>query len=222
MLHFVPLHTDWKEMLSLLSCGTEKALRRLGNILRPIVLNKLIIFYGGTLATVWACCSFKTRKLLPSKSDYRALPENFQLSPGDVILLDIRDEDDVSLVSEQIQMFCKGHGIDRKTGFEAAVCFEELAVNVIRYGFPTCKKRPGINLRLVYDQEELILRLQDNCPPFNVGREIAMAIDEGAVDPVEKLGLRILGGMESNIQYVQSLETNNVIICFPIKVPKNG
>ena len=269
MLHFVPLHTDWKEMLSLLSCGTEKALRRLGNILRPIVLNKLIIFYGGTLAmtsmsvqtslsdfsrlfavgladavtllvgvlfgeknaeaidengrcasrncirfcgtvcilffvfarpiarlyiseegellnmtvfavrmialeaplygllrlriaylqavnrtrdmqllsvlsiliyvvlaaavlgavfgaygilaafpvsdflslaTVWACCSFKTRKLLPSKSDYRALPENFQLSPGDVILLDIRDEDDVSLVSEQIQMFCKGHG----------------------------------------------------------------------------------------------------------------
>jgi Na+-driven multidrug efflux pump len=50
MLHFVPLRTDWKEMLSLLSCGTEKALRRLGNILRPIVLNKLIIFYGGTLA----------------------------------------------------------------------------------------------------------------------------------------------------------------------------
>ena len=99
-----------------------------------------------------------------------------------------------------------------------------MAVNVIRYGFPTCKKRPGINLRLVYDREELILRLQDNCPPFNVGREIAMAIDEGAVDPAEKLGLRILGGMESNIQYVQSLETNNVIICFPIKVsvPKNG
>ena len=71
-----------------------------------------------SLATVLACCSFKTRKLLPSKSDYRALPENFQLSPGDVILLDIRDEDDVSLVSEQIQMFCKGHGIDRKTRVE--------------------------------------------------------------------------------------------------------
>ena len=274
MLHFVPLRTDWKEMLTLLSCGTEKALRRLGNILRPVLLNKLVIYYGGTLAmtamsvqsslsdfsklfavgladatsllvgvlfgeknaegidesgrcvyrncgrfcgtvcilflvfarpiaklyiseegellnmtvfavrmialqaplygilrfriaylqavnrsrdmqllsvlstvvyvlltgavlgavfgeygilacfpvsdllslaTIWAWNSFKTRKLLPSKSDYRALPENFQLSPGDVILLDIRDEDDVSLVSEQIQMFCKGHGIDEKS-----------------------------------------------------------------------------------------------------------
>ena len=177
-----------------------------------------------SLATVWAYYSIKTRKLLPSKSDYQALPENFQLSPGDVILLDIRDEDDVSLVSEQIQMFCKGHGIDEKSGFEAAVCFEELAANIILYGFPKCKKQPGINLRLVYDTEELILRLQDNCPPFNVGREIVMAIDKGAVDPAEKIGLRILGGMESNIQYVQSLETNNVIICFPIKVPvqKNG
>ena len=376
MLRFVPLRTDLKEVLTLLSCGTEKALRRLGNILRPVLLNKLIIFYGGTLAmtsmsvqnslsdfsklfavgladatallvgvlfgeknvegidesgrcvsrncirfcgavcilflifarpiaklyiseegellnmtvfavrmialqaplygflryriaylqainrtrdmqllsvlstviyvlltaaalgaifgkygilacfpvsdflslaTVWAYYSIKTRKLLPSKSDYQALPENFQLSPGDVILLDIRDEDDVSLVSEQIQMFCKGHGIDEKSGYEAAICFEELAVNIIRYGFPKCKKQPGINLRLVYDPKELILRLQDNCPPFNVEREIAMAISKGIADPAENLGLRVLGSLGPNIRYVHSLETNNVILCFQNK-----
>ena len=170
-----------------------------------------------SLATVWAYYSIKTRKLLPSKSDYQALPENFQLSPGDVILLDIRDEDDVSLVSEQIQMFCKGHGIDEKSGYEAAVCFEELAVNIIRYGFPKCKKQPGINLRLVYDPKELILRLQDNCPPFNVEREIAMAISKGIADPAENLGLRVLGSLGPNIRYVHSLETNNVILCFQNK-----
>ena len=375
MLRFVPLHTDWKEMLNLLSCGTEKALRRLGNVVRPILLNKLIIFYGGTLAmtalsvsdnlndiakifavglsdaialiagvlfgemndegieevgkcvhrncarfcgavcilflifarplaklyiseegellnmtvfalrmialqaplfgllrpriaylqavnrtrnmqvlsalstviyivltaaalgalfgaygilacfpvsdflsltTVWAYYSFKTRKLFPSKNDYMALPENFHRSPGDVILLDIRDKDDGALISEQIQMFCKGHGIDEKTGFEAAVCFEELTDNIIRFGFPKCKKQPGINLRLVYNPEELILRLQDNCPPFNVEREMAMAVSKGISDSSEKFGLLILGGLESNVTYVHSLETNNVILRFPI------
>ena len=99
---------------------------------------------------------------------------------------------------------------------EIAVCVEELAVNIIRYGFPKCKKQPGINLRLVYNPEELILRLQDNCPPFNVEREMAMAISKGISDSSEKFGLLILGGLESNVTYVHSLETNNVILRFPI------
>ena len=91
-----------------------------------------------------------------------------------------------------------------------------MAVNVIRYGFPTCKKRPGINLRLVYDQEELILRLQDNCPPFNVERQIAMTVSQRAEKPGEHLGMKILSGVASDIHYVHSLETNNVILRFPI------
>ena len=50
MLRFVPRSTNVKETLHLLSCGTEKALRRLANVVRPIFLNKLIIFYGGAMA----------------------------------------------------------------------------------------------------------------------------------------------------------------------------
>ena len=37
-----------------------------------------------------------------------------------------------------------------------------------------------------------------------------------SLDPDEKLGLRILGGMASNIRYVHTLETNNVILKFPV------
>ena len=50
MLCFVRLRTNVKETLHQLSCGTEKALRRLANVIRPIFLNKLIIFYGGAIA----------------------------------------------------------------------------------------------------------------------------------------------------------------------------
>jgi len=373
MLCFVPLKTSVKEMLHLFSCGTEKALRRLGNVLRPVIVNKLIIFYGGALAmtamsvqsslrdfshffgvgladaaallvgvlfgemndeaidetgrcvhrncalycgglcvlffalarpiarlfipeegellnmtvfavrmvalqaplngllrpriaylqsvgrtrnmqlltavsslvyvalsafllgtafgaygvlasfmlsdflclvTVWAWYAIRQRRLRPTVQDYLALPENFRRSPGDVILLDVRDEEDVSLVSQQIQLFCKGHKLDPKTGFEAALSFEELAVNIIRYGFPQCKKRPGIDLRVVYDEKGLILRLQDNCPAFNVERQIALELSR-ETDPEAHLGLRILGNMASEITYVHSLETNNVILRFP-------
>ena len=376
MLRFVALKTSLKEMLSLLYNGTEKALRRLGSVLRPVLVNKLIIFYGGalamtamsvqsslqdfsqffavgladaaallvgvlfgemndegiretgkcihrncaifcgaicllffffarpiarlyisedgellnmtvfavriialqvplnglvrpritylqsvgrtrnmqlltavtslvyvvlsayvlgaafgpygvlasvllsdflSLATVWLYYAVSKRRLIPTPEDYMALPENFHRSPGDVILLDVRDEEDVSLVSQQIQLFCKGHKIDSQTGYEAAVCFEELAVNTMRHGFPKCKKAPGIDLRVVYDPKELIIRMQDNCPSFNVERQIAMTLSEDTADTPEHLGLRILGGMASDIKYVHSLETNNVIMRFTLE-----
>ena len=377
MLCFVPLDTGVKEMLRLLSNGTEKALRRLGNVIRPVLVNKLIIFYGGALAmtamsvesslcdfsqffavgladaaamlvgvlfgemndegireagkcihrncaifcgaicvlfltfarpiarlyisedgelldmtvfavrmialqaplnglvrpritylqsvgrtrnmqmltaassvvyvvlsafllgtafgaygvlasflvsdflclaTVWAYYAIKTHRLVPTPEAYMALPENFHRSPGDVIILDVRDEEDVSLVAQQIQLFCKGHKIDRKIGYKAAVCFEELAVNTIRHGFPACKKNPGIDLRVVYNPDELIVRMQDNCPRFNVERQIAMTVSQGGTEVGEHLGLKLLGGMASDIKYVHSLETNNVILRFPTAI----
>lgn len=295
MLRFVPLATGPKEMLHLLSCGSEKALRRVGSVLRPILVNKLIIFYGGalamsamsvrnslcdftqffgvgladaislmvgvlfgemndeaireagkcahrncglfcgavcalllifarpvarlyipeegellnmtvfairmiaiqtplngflrpritylqavghtknmqlltfvssvayvvvsafvlgalfgaygvlacflvsdflSLATVWVFYSVKARKLLPTPDDYMDLPADFHRGPGDVISLDVRDMEDVSTVSQQIQLFCKGHQIDRRTGYKAALSFEELSANTIQHGFP--------------------------------------------------------------------------------------
>ena len=376
MLRFVPLATGPKEMLHLLSCGSEKALRRVGSVLRPILVNKLIIYYGGALAmsamsvrnslcdftqffgvgladaislmvgvlfgemndeaireagncvhrycglfcgavcalllvfarpvarlyisedgellnmtvfairmialqtpvngfvrpritylqavrrtkntqlltllsslvyvvlsalvlgallssygvlacfaasdflclaTVWVFYSVKSRKPLPAPVDYLNLPADFHRAPGDVISLDVRDMEDVSLVSQQIELFCKGHRLDRQTGYKAAVSFEELAANTIQYGFPKRGKDAEIDLRLVCSDKELILRIQDNCPSFDVERQIAIAVSEGTADPEERLGLKLLGGMVSDISYVHSLETNSVILRFPIE-----
>ena len=375
MLRFVPLETNVKEILNVLSCGYEKVLRRLANVLRPILLNKQIIFYGGALAmtamsvqnsvsnftqlfsagladslvlmvgiffgemndeairetahcnhrnclifcggvcvlllifaepvagfyvsgneellrmtaftmrivaidtplsallrsriaylqaigrtrnmqllsaavslfyvvfsafligklfgaygilasflvsdilamlTVWLYYCIKTRKLLPSPEDQMNLPDDFHRSPGDVIYLDIRDEEDISLVAHQIGLFCKGHGIGEQTGYHAAVCFEELASNIIAYGFPGCKLEPGIDFLLVFSENELILRIKDNCPPFDVERQITLLVNEGKVDSEERIGLKILSRMAPNISYVHTLETNNVILRFPI------
>ncbi|MBR0152258.1 MAG: hypothetical protein IJM26_00610, partial [Lachnospiraceae bacterium] len=84
------------------------------------------------------------------------------------------------------------------------------------HGFPKCKSDPGIDLRVVYEPKELVMRIQDNCPAYNVERQIAMAMNDGTLDPEENLGLRILGGMADDIKYVHSLETNNVILRFPL------
>ena len=164
------------------------------------------------LLTTLAAFQIRRKKLLPSAGDYLELPAEFALSPGDVISLDVRDLADVSLVAEQIQLFCRGHGIDAGTGLRAALCFEELAVNIVRFGFPNCKKTPGIDLRVVYTPDELTLRLRDNCPTFNVERRIA---EELQASSSERIGLKLIGGLAENLSYVQSLETNNAILKFP-------
>ncbi len=177
------------------------------------LLSAELLLAALLLVTTLTAIQIRKKKLIPSPVDYLALPESFDLSPGDVISLDIRDEEDVSLVSEQIQLFCRGHGIDAGTGARAALCFEELASNIIRYGFPRCKKTPGIDLRVVYTADELTLRLRDNCPAFNVERQIAREMNAPDGD---RLGLRLIGSLAENVAYVQSLETNNAIVRFPL------
>ncbi len=127
------------------------------------ILASYVVSEALSLLTVRLYYSFKGRKAAPRLDDYLDLPKGFHRKPGDLIDLDVRNLEDISLISKQISLFCKGHGIDSKTGFRAALCFEELASNTILHGFQQCKKSPGIDLRLVYDGKKLILRMQDNC-----------------------------------------------------------
>ena len=193
-------------------------------IVSALTLGKLFGSYGILasdalrilllMLTVWLYYVVKTKKVLPSPSDYLALPDTFYFHPGDIISLDIRDTEDVSLVSRQIQLFCRGHKIDRKTEMKVALCFEELAVNVIQFGFPKCKKEPCIDLRLVISEDELVMRLRDNCPMFDVERYIAQQIKDSNDDGDPHLGLKMIASLSENIRYVHSLENNNVILRF--------
>ena len=134
-----------------------------------------------------------------------------------MISLDIRNSEDVSTVAEQIQLFCRGHKIDSATGMKAALCFEELAMNIINYGFPKCKSNPSIDLRLVYTKDEMTLRLKDNCPMFDVERVLVDKVNASEEDNTQHIGLRLIAALAGNISYVHSLDTNNVILKFPLK-----
>ena len=195
-------------------------------VLSAFVLGRLFRFYGViscflvsdvlVLLTCWIYRSVKTRKPIPTLEEFLALPENFHHKPGDVIYLDIHDATDATLVSEQITLFCNGHNIDPQIGNKAALCFEELALITIRQGFPFCKRNPCIDMRVMYDPQVLVVRLQDNCPPFDVCRQMAMDIDADQSAPEERLALKLLANMADDITYVHSLETNNVIMRFPL------
>lgn len=196
-------------------------------VLGAFILGKLFGAYGvlGTnllcmvlsALSVWVYYFVKSKRIIPHVSDYLNLPADFHAKPGDIISIDVRNKKDISLVTRQIQLFCRGHGLDESIAVKASVCFEELAENIINFGFPMCKNNPGIDLRVVYTKDELVLRLKDNCPMFDVEKNIARALsDQKKYGKVKSMGLKVIGSISESIRYVHSLENNNVIVSFDL------
>ena len=193
-------------------------------LIAAFVLGKFFGCYGilccytvgdaaSTLA-VYLYYAIKCRKWLPTRMDYLNLPDYFQLAPGDVISLDIRSMEDVALVSEQLMLFCRGHGIDRKTAYYASLSFEELSTNIVKHGFPQNRSsQPIIDMRAVITNGALALRLRDNCPQYDITKQIA-AVNAPGSDPVHNIGTRIVSGLASEIAYFNTFDTNSLLIQF--------
>ena len=165
-----------------------------------------------SLLVVMAFYQIKCRRLRLRLDDILALPPKFSPHPGDVISLDVRNMEEMSLTAEQISMFCRGHKFSKKICNYVSLVFEELTSNIITHGFPMNKaSEPIVDVRLVAEGKRLILRLQDNCPRFDITKEIVRINSEEA-DVEQNIGIRITSRIAKNISYTSTFETNNIII----------
>ena len=204
-------------------------------VLSAYFMGKLFGDYG-----ILACCTVSDALTLISiyifnwirlrgkrleKRDFLHLPDSFYLNPGDEISLNVRSEEDACLVSEQIMLFCRGHKIDSRTGYLAALSFEELAVNIVRHGFPkNSSSTPMIDMRTVITDDNLVIRIRDNCPYYDVTAHLTSLKDE--IRPEHNIGTRIVSNMASDITYLRTFGSNSLILCFKTKkmrpVPLNS
>ena len=168
-----------------------------------------------SLLTVWLYYAVARQRFVPLPQDYLNLPPEHKINPGDIISLDIRNMEDVSLVSEQIGLFCKGHGLEKKIAGQASVCFEEIAANTVKHGFPLqTKEVPMIDLRVVISDGKLIIRMQDNCPKYDLGTRIAELNKADLEEKQANLGTWLSQSLADDIRYVYSFETNTVFLEF--------
>ena len=170
-----------------------------------------------TLISVYVFYAIKCRSLIVTKKDYLNLPDYFFMGPGDVISLDIYDREDAVLCSEQIMLFCKGHGVDGRTAYFSALSFEELAVNALEHEYT--HKRPNspmISIRVAMADDMLIIRMRDNYPKYDVTHHIALA-NEIKDNPVSDVGIRIVSNIAAEITYLNTFNTNSLIVCFDLE-----
>ena len=137
------------------------------------------------------------------------LPDDFGYTEDDSIALKLETLDEVIGISEKINEFCLRRGIDRRRAYYAALCVEETAGNVVDHGFKKDKKSHSCEVRVMIEDDDVILRIRDDCRYFNMKERYELLKSK---DVSSNIGIKLVYGIAKDINYVNILNTNTLII----------
>lgn len=140
--------------------------------------------------------------------DFTFLPKDFGADEEAVLEMSVSNIEDVIQLSKETERFCKECGADKHRTYLLALAVEEMAGNIIEYGFEDGKKH-NLELRLVKKNEDYIIRIRDDCKSFNPLKQLELT-DES--DPFSNIGIRMVSKMAKNFEYVNTMKINNLII----------
>lgn len=169
------------------------------NILNGIVCALVILGYS------W----IKNRRLPRSMDELMVVPEDFGAPESERMDLTIRSMEEVVTISQQVQRFCEKKGIDPRRAYLSGLAMEEMAGNIVDHGFTKDQKAHSIEARVVHKDDDVILRLKDDCIPFNPSERQQLAAGD---DPVKNIGIRMVFGMARDVQYQNILGLNVLTI----------
>ena len=80
-----------------------------------------------------------------------------------------------------------------------------MAANIVDHGFTKDRKAHSIDVRVVYKEDTVILRIKDDCVPFDPGERQQIA--EGD-DITKNIGIRMVFRIANDVQYQNILGLN--------------
>ena len=144
------------------------------------------------------------RRLPLTLEDLMAIPKGFGAGEGDRMDISVRSVNEVVEISHRVIEFCHSKGIDKRRAFFAGLCLEEMAGNVIEHGFTKDNKSHSIDIRVVYSNGSLILRIRDNCKFFDPSEYVKTLAD----DNVKNVGIKLVFKIAEKVNYQNLLGMN--------------
>ena len=168
------------------------------------VLNGVV-----TLLTVFLYSVLKNRRIPRNMEELMVIPDSFGVSENDRMDLTVRSMDEVMIVAERLQLFCQEKGLDPHHCALVGLAMEEMAGNVVSHGFKKDKKKHSVDIRVVYKKSGLLLRIRDDCRPFDPGERKKLTDPS---DPASNIGIRLVFQIAESVEYQFILGLNVLTI----------
>lgn len=138
------------------------------------------------------------------------LPENFEIPEEKYLSAQITNTEECVEASRSIEDLCRMHGIPSKHAMYAALCMEEMGMNILKHGFEKKKGQQISVFAYIDDDKKINLSIRDNCRPFSpVEWE---EIHRGDEDRFHNIGIRMVGRISEEMRYVDLMEMNSLYI----------
>ena len=181
--------------------------------IRTLGMNGIYLsmtFNGIVTTLVIIGYSWKKRRHFPhSMDDLMVIPEDFGVSEDERMDLSIANIGEVVTISQKVQDFCLERGIDRRRSYLAGLSMEEMAGNIVEHGFEKDNKKHYVDIRVVHKDDDVILRIKDDCIPFDPGERIKMAEND---DLTRNIGIKMVFRTSKDVQYQNILGLNVLTI----------
>ncbi len=135
------------------------------------------------------------------------LKKDFGAKPEETMETGIACMEDVARAAREAEAFCLRHGQDARVSSHIALCIEEMAGNVIRYGFQDGKKH-HLSVLILSKPDRWVLRFRDDCRAFDPVRYMPADEENG-------LGIRLVRGLARDVYYTYSMNLNNLALILP-------
>jgi Na+-driven multidrug efflux pump/anti-sigma regulatory factor (Ser/Thr protein kinase) len=169
------------------------------NVINGIATTVIVVGYA------WIC----NRRFPKNMSELMVIPSKFGVRQEDRLDITVRSMEEVVCVSRQVQNFCREKGVDRRRSYLAALMVEEMAGNIVSHGFRKDDKKHSVDLRIAYKNQDLILRIKDDCIPFDPSERQKIVDPE---DITKNIGIRMVFSLAQDIQYQNILGMNALTI----------
>ena len=156
-----------------------------------------------TLSVMYIIACIKKKGLAKNLDDMLYLEKGFEAESK--YSMTITDIDDVVSVSRGIEALCKNSNIDNRRSMLAGLCMEEMAANVVEHGFKMDKKNHSINIFACVENDEILLRLRDNCVKFDPNDKLKMYSDD---DPTKNVGIKMVSKIAKEMNYQTTFGMN--------------
>ena len=187
----------WSDIPDIVRRGYSGALARFLEMFRCLIVNALILKAVGSVGLSAFSASNSFLGVI------WALP--FCMVAGERILFSfyLGEEDRESLLDTM-------RGIDNRRAFFSGLALEEMAGNVIEHGFTKDRrKNHSADIRVIHREDDVILRIRDDCLPFNPADRAKLLDPE---DSTHNIGLRITFRIAKKVEYQNLLGCNVLTI----------